>query len=348
MEVKGRKKKILKWMAIVLFLLIIIVMFSQFGRGVIEELADLRVEYLLLALACGVGVQLTWGLKFFLLVKRRVKNAWFPFVLLSNMYGNFINITTPSGRMAGEPLRARSISKKYHKRFSTVFAAAMMDKMTLTLAMLFLLVPLTIYMTYEFDMPEVVDYFLGAFVLFWFGVGIVSYLIFKGMGEGRSRRIGETIYRISKVILRGKYRDRGFFIEKVKNGILEFKRSFKLLSKDPIFMVIDLSLGCMVYLFRFAGAYMFFLAVGHSQPFFTVSTVVMIAFIVGLISQLPGMVGIGESTMYGLYIATGVRQTAAITVSLLTQLNVYIFEIGLGYMAMLAVNIWTGMKRSSP
>ncbi len=342
MEEKARRKRSLTWIALALLLIVLIVMFSMVGGEVLAELKDLRWGYFFLALACYLGVQLSWAIKWFLLVKRRVKNAYFPFVALANMYGNFVNITTPSGRMAGEPLRARAVSKMYHKRFSTVFAASMVDKMTLTMAMLILLVPLTIYMTYTFNMPKMVEYFLGAFVLFWMGVGLVSYFLFKGMGEGRSRKIGSFIYRLSKVILRGKYRDKGFFIDKVKNGIMEFKSSFKILSKDPIFMALDLLLGCLVYGFRFAAAYMFFLSVGYSQPFMTVATVVMIAFIVGLISQLPGMAGIGESTMAFLYSATGVKYSVAVTVSILSQLNVYVFEIGMGYLAMLALNIWIG------
>lgn len=345
----GRKKRNLTRIALALLFIVIVVMFATFGGDILREISDLKLDYFLLALGCGIGVQIAWGLKYYLLVKRRVKNAWFPYVLLSNMYGNFLNITTPSGRMAGEPLRARMISKKYRKRFSTVFASAMVDKMTLTVGMILLLIPLTIYVTLTFEMPDLVEYFLGAFVLFWLIVGIISYLIFKGMGEGRSKRIGDFIYRMSKIILRGKYRDRGFFVSKVKNGIMEFKRSFKLLSKDPVLMAIDLSLAVMVYGFRFAAAYMYFLAIGHSQPFIIVSAVVIMAFMVGLISQLPGMVGIGESTMTGLYLAMGVRPGAAITVSLLTQLNVYIFEIGLGYLALVGLNLWgtRSEKRSS-
>ncbi len=303
--------------------------------------------YLLFALGCYFGVQLSWAIKWYLLVKRRVKNAWFPYVALANMYGNFVNVTTPSGRMAGEPLRSRTVAKKYKARFSTVFAAAMVDKMTLTLAMIILLIPLTFYMTFSFSMPRILEYLMGAFVLFWIGVATFSYILFKGMGEGRSRRVGDFIYRIAKVILRGKYSDRGFFVNKVKDGILEFKRSFKILSKDPLLLAIDLTLGLTIYLFRFAAAYMFFLAIGHSEPFLTVSTVVMIAFIIGLISQLPGMVGIGESSMTGLYLATGVRVSTAITVSILTQLNVYIFEIGLGYLSMIALNLWKSRESSS-
>lgn len=340
MKGKGKKGTYLTWIAISLFLVLIIIMAINFGKDIGDVLKNLRLDYFLLALSMYVGVQLAWALKYFFLVKRRVKRAWFPFVTLANMYGNFVNITTPSGRMAGEPLRARVISRKYRSRFSTVFAASMVDKMTLTIAMMLLLIPLTIYMMYEFEMPPLLEYFLGAFVLFWTAVGLVSYFVFKGMGEGRSRKIGGFVYRISKFILRGKYRDRGYFINRVKGGILEFKASFKILSKDPWFMALDILLGCLVYGFRFSAAYMFFISVGYPQPFLTVATVVMISFIIGLISQLPGMVGISESTMYGLYLATGVPASVAITVSVLTQLNVYIFEIGFGYLAMVSVNIW--------
>lgn len=347
MEVKGRKRRRLTWIALAIVFIVLVIVISTVGRDILRELAGLNVVYVLYALACYLGVQLSWAIKWFLLVKRRVKRAWFPYVALANMYGNFVNVTTPSGRMAGEPLRARAVARRYRTRFSSVFASAMVDKMTLTLAMIILIIPLTIYMTYSFSMPRILEYLLGAFVLFWVGVATVSYLIFKGMEEGRSRRVGGFIYKISKIILRGKYRDKGFFINRVKNGIMEFKRSFKILSKDPIFMIVDIFLGIVVYLFRFSAAYMFFLATGHSEPFLTVSAVVMIAFIIGLMSQLPGMVGIGESTMTGFYLAMGVQASTAITVSILTQLNVYVFEIGLGYLSMIALNLWRTRRSAS-
>jgi len=45
----------------------------------------------------------------------------------------------------------------------------------------------------------------------------------------------------------------------------------------------------------------------------------------------------------------GVKTGAAVTVSLLTQMNVYIFEIGFGYLALVGLNIWKNRirKRSS-
>lgn len=347
MREKGKRKRTLTWIALLVLFIVLAVMFARFGSEVLKIIEHIRPEYFALALACHLGVQLSWAIKYHLLVKRRVPRAYFPYVALANMYGNFVNITTPSGRVAGEPLRARAIAKRYHARFSTVFAATMMDKMTLTITQVVVLIPLSIYMTYEFNMPRIVEYFLGAFILFWTGVGIISYYLFKGMGEGRSRKIGGLIYRISKFILRGKYRDRGFFVEKVRSGIMEFKSSFKMLSRKPLFMLLDLILGISMYAFRFSAAYMFFLAVGHSQPFLTVSTVVMIAFLVGLMSQLPGMVGIAESSLTGLYIATGVPVSIALTVSILSQMNVYLFEIGLGYLSMIILNILSGKRRRS-
>jgi uncharacterized protein (TIRG00374 family) len=204
--------------------------------------------------------------------------------------------------------------------------------------MLALLISLTTYATLTFDMPRLLQYLTGAFVLFWIIIGIVSYLIFRNLGERQSKHVGSLIHRISKFLLGSRSRDRSYYIQRFKSGMVEFRSSFGFLAKNPIYMAIDLVLGILIYGFRFAAAYMLFIAVGHSVPFFTVSMVVMVAFAIGLLSQMPGMFGIAELTMMGLYSAVGVEAAPAATVSIMTQMNSYLFEIGLGYIALLVMN----------
>jgi len=63
------------------------------------------------------------------------------------------------------------------------------------------------------------------------------------------------------------------------------------------------------------------------------------AFIIGLMTQFPAMIGVGEASMTMLYLSTGVKASRAITVSVLTQLDSYIFEIGLGYLSLVVLNL---------
>jgi uncharacterized protein (TIRG00374 family) len=311
---------------------------------VLEEVKGLNPVYVLLSMGCFVGIQLAWGLKYFLLVRRNTSQAWFPYVILSNMAGNFVNITTPSGRMAGEPVRAKLVASCYRVRFSRVFAAAMVDKASITIAMLSLLIPLTIYATVTFDMPGILQILTGAFVLFWVIIGFLSYLIFRNLGEQQSKKVGSFIHRISKFLLRSRSKDKGYYIERFKSGITEFRASFGFLAKNPIYMAIDLILGIMIYSFRFAAAYMLFIAVGHSVPFVTVAMVVMVTFAIGLLSQMPGMFGVAEGTMTILYGGVGIANATALTVSIMTQMNSYLFEIGFGYVALIAMNFIIEVK----
>jgi len=344
---REKKKKGKRWFVIIslaIFFVILVVLMFSMGGDVLEEIRGLDPIYVLLSMACFAGIQITWGLKYFLLVRRRVPQAWYPYILLANMAGNFVNITTPSGRMAGEPVRAKLISTCYRTRFSRVFAAAMVDKASITIAMLSLLIPLTIYATVTFNMPRLLQILTGAFVLFWIIIGVLSYLIFRNLGERQSKKVGSFIHRVSKFLLGSKSKDRSFYIQKFKSGIVEFRSSFGFLAKNPIYMAVDIFLGVMIYSFRFAAAYMLFIAVGYSVPFFTVSMVVMVAFAIGLLSQMPGMIGIAEFTMMGLYSAVGIDAAPAITVSIMTQMNSYLFEIGLGYVALLAMNFILRVK----
>ena len=344
-----RKGRIRRWFIIVsmvIFFGVIVGLLLSMGDKVLDEIRGLNPVYVLLSMACFFGVQLSWGIKYYLLVRRRVRKAWFPCVMLANMAGNFVNITTPSGRMAGEPVRAKMIASCYNTRFSRVFAAAMVDKASLTIAMISLLVPLTIYATVTFDMPRLLQYMTGAFVLFWVVVGIISYLIFRNLGDKQSRRVGSFVHKVSRFLLGRKSRDRGYYVEKVKSGLIEFRSSFKFLAKNPIYMAVDILLGILIYSFRFGAAYMLLIAVGHSVPFLTVATVVMITFAIGLLSQMPGMIGVAETTMTYLYYSVGIAPATALTVSVMTQMDSYLFEIGLGYVAMVSMNfILEGRRR---
>ncbi|MFW3147193.1 MAG: flippase-like domain-containing protein [Thermoplasmatota archaeon] len=344
MEVKKWRRR-LKILSLLIFFIVGAVLLFSAGPEILRELRGLNPWYVFLAITCYLGLHLAWGIKFFLLVKRKVKRAYFPFVMLANMAGNFINVTTPSGRLAGEPFRAKWISSRYGARFSTVFAAAMMDKLSFTLAMLALLIPLSIYAAVTFHLPLFMEIITIFFVIFWVMIGIGSYFFLRGKGEKRSMRIGAFIYRISRFILGTKSKDRSYFIEKARSGIKEFKSSLAYLAQSPMYMSIDIVLAFLIFGSRFAAAYMFFLATGNHIGFLSVSTVVMIAFAIGLLSQMPGMVGIAESTMWGLYLAVGVSPTLAIAVSVLTQMNSYIFEIGLGYVAMFVMNVMASRDR---
>jgi len=333
----GTTRRLLTLIGLGILALVLTLMFIYAGRDILDEVFSLDMRYVLLSFLCFLGLQLAWAIKFYILVRRRVPKARFPYVALVNMAGNFVNITTPSGRMAGEPLRASYIAKKYGSRFSTIFAAGMVDKMTFTVAMLLLLIPLMVWASLKFDMPDLLQLLLGSFILFWVVVGLVSFLLFKSLSEGRSVKWGMFLHRIIRFFLRGRMKDSSFFIERFKNGVLEFKGTFVKLSKNPLRMCLDLTFALLVHGLRFSAAYMLFIATGHSEHFLTVATVVMMAFVIGLITQL--MIGVGEASMTMLYLATGVKAARAVTVSVLTQLDSYIFEIGLGYLCLILLNI---------
>jgi len=334
------RKRWIRWGVLAVSLVVLIVIIWSVGaQGLFETLIGLDPRYVTLAVVSYSGVHLAWAIKWYILVKKPLKAAYFPFVLLANLTGNFINITTPSGRMAGEPIRAGAVSRRFKGKFSKVFATAMVDKMGLTIAMILLLIPIIIFAYHEFDMPPLLKYFLIIFFIFWAAVGLASYVIFRGMTRTKAERMGTWVYHVTRFLHRDKGSKREHIVGKIRDGLTDFRQSFKELAKNPLIIIIDVILGITTYAFRFFAAYMFFLAVGAPTNIFIVATAVHISFIIGLISQLPGMVGIGESTQTALYLAMGVDPTKALTVAILTQLNTYLYELGLGYLAMFTMNV---------
>ncbi|MDG6225551.1 MAG: lysylphosphatidylglycerol synthase transmembrane domain-containing protein [Candidatus Thermoplasmatota archaeon] len=340
----GTRRKLYTAVALLILLVVIIVIFSLRGREVLSTMLGLNLQHVLLAIIAFLCIQLAWAIKWYLLVSKRVPRARFPYVMLANMTGNFVNITTPSGRLAGEPVRAGAVARRYRARFSEVFAATMVDKMGLTVGMIIVLIPAMIYAYAKYDMPPLLKYFLFIFFVFWLVVGGVSFLVLKSMKRWRIDRMVNVAYLVTKFFKGTSPFDKKHVVERVKEGFSSFRESFKEMLKDPIMMSIDIFLAVLMYFLRIAAAYMFFMAVGFQVSVLTVAVAVHITFIVGLISQLPGMVGISETMMYGLYVAMGVSPGPAITVAILTQMNSYAFELGLGYLSTWAIN-FIGVQR---
>jgi len=335
----ARKRKLYLGVALLLLFVVIVVVLSVRGREVFETMRGLDPKYVAMALLAYAGIQLAWGIKWFLHVRKVVPKAGFLYVLLANITGNFINITTPSGRLAGEPIRAGAVARRYKARFSGVFATTIVDKMGLTAVMILMLIPLLFFAYDRYDMPPLLKYILFVIFLFWIMIGAVSFVIIKSMKRWRADMLVNWFYVVTKFFKGTSPFDRKALTEKLTSGLRGFREAVKELIKDPISMSCDLLLATTMYLLRIAAAYMFFVAVGYHVNFYIVAVAVHITFIIGLSSQLPANVGISELTMPSLLIVMGVSSGPAITVAFLAQMNSYFFELGFGYLSSWAINL---------
>jgi uncharacterized protein (TIRG00374 family) len=221
----------------------------------------------------------------------------------------------------------------------------MVDKMGLTVAMIVMLIPIIIYSYVNYEMPPLLKYFVLLFFLFWMIVGAASFFALKSMKRWRPDKVVNLAYVVTKFFKGTSPFDRQGISNKLNDGIQSFRGSFKELMRDPVSMTFDLVLGITMYFLRYAAAYMFFMALGYNVEFVVVAVVVHIAFIIGLVSQVPGGAVASEGTMFGLYSAMGVNADVAFTVAILTQMNMYVVEIGLGYVSTWFTNLLGVSKR---
>jgi len=344
----SKKRKLFIAVAATILLLVVVLYLAYDGRDVLRTMRSLDPGYILLALLSFVGIQIAWALKWFFHVRKVIPKARFYYIVLANMTGNFVNLTTPSGRLAGEPVRASAIARRYKAGFSDAFATTMVDKMGLTVAMIVMLVPVLIYSYMNYDMPPLLKYFAFVFFLFWIIVGLTSFWILKTMKKWNPKKMVNLAYVITKFFKGTSPFDRQSITQKLSEGIQSFRGSFKDLLKDPFSMTADIILGISMYLLRYTAAYLFFVALGYPVSFLVVAVVVHIAFIIGLISQLPGGAGASEGSMFALYSAMGVDSDVAFSVAILTQMNSYFVELGLGYISTWFISFLGVSKRVMP
>jgi uncharacterized protein (TIRG00374 family) len=329
------KWKLFMGAALVVLLAIFIVIFAVEGRSVFETMRGLDPLYIMLALSAYAGVQLAWGLKWFLHVRKVAPKAGFLYVLIANMAGNFVSITTPSGRMAGEPVRAGAVARRYNAKFSDMFASTVVDKLGLTVGMISVFVPLVIYLYAKYDLPDILNYLIFLFFIFWIAVGLATFTIIKSMKWWKADRVVDLAYVITKFFKGASPFDRQALIHKISEGLKSFRETIKEQLKDPISMSLDLVLAVTIYLLRIVAAFMFFQAIGYEVSFVLVAITVHLGFIISLV--VP--VALPELSMATIYSVLGLNQTPAGIVAVLTQTNFYVFELGLGYVATWLINL---------
>jgi uncharacterized protein (TIRG00374 family) len=335
------KWKLFMGAALVILLVILIIVFAVQGRSVFETMKGLDPLYIILALSAYAGVQIAWGLKWFLHVRRASPKGGFIYVLIANMAGNFVSITTPSGRMAGEPVRAGAVARRYNAKFSDMLASTVVDKLGLTVGMISVFVPLVIYLYAKYDLPKVLDYIIFLFFLFWIAVGLATFVIIKSMKWWKADRVVDVAYVITKFFKGTSPFDRQALIKKVTDGLRSFRETIKEQLKDPISMSMDLFLAVTIYVLRIVAAFMFFQAIGYDVGFVLVAITVHLGFIISLV--VP--VALPELSMATIYSVLGINETPAGIVAVLTQANFYIYELGVGYIATWLINLMGVSKK---
>ncbi|MBC7120249.1 MAG: flippase-like domain-containing protein [Candidatus Methanosuratus sp.] len=248
-----------------------------------------------------------------------IKDA-FLFVLVS-IFGDLM---IPTGSVSGEVLRISLTSKKTGMGVSTVTASVILHRLIMGITFG---IALAVGMAQLYAVvPEVTSQLFLAVILLEILLGAVGvFAVFNARKlQNFATRLLERGTGIIKFFRKGYDPEKGK--SRLANGFCEFGNSVGAVGKPRL-----ISSGLILTLRWFLIAlipYMIFDSLGHSVSYWIVLLVSVFASMVQMIPVgIPGMIGVMEVSMTSFFIGFGIPANVAASVTLLTRLIMFWFEL---------------------
>ncbi len=297
---------------------------SRFNPGRALELLG-RANPWLIALAFIVNIfgLAVWSVKWQIITKELKEGLSFGRSFLITMAGLFVSTATPGANVGGEPYRAYHLAKVLDIKKSRAMATVIVDKLGNYIAFFTYLFLSLIF----FVRPS--GLILKIFMLLIFVVITITI---------STRNVDLLIEKvISVLIMLPKFKrfSRVELEEYLTNRIDLFKNSLTKLTKNKRDMAVNLLLSYILWLTSFLRTYFVFMAIGATIGLPQVIAASSLGVAIGMLSFLPGGVGVTEATMAALFKRYGVDLATAVAGVILSRAIYYFQALGLGYICAL-------------
>ncbi len=322
-------KKRYQLVFILLALLLLYLVLNKIGFGKIaENLKLLRWYYLVIALALTFVMFVIWNYKWKTLIDKISKiKFWELFPVL--MAGLFVDSSTPTLNMGGEPLKAYYLSKKFKKEKTPYLVSVIIDKGMNTLTSLFFIIISLLIAAMFFKVSLTLKVIIESIIIIMLAV-VTAIFLYK--------KTKSTILWLIQRVLKKKFKTK----EELEQYIKEHKdvalKSIKEFYRDKKLLTIAIASCLLMQLVTFGKAYVLFLALGQSVNPIHVIIAISIATVIGQLVIIPGGIGVVESTMISIYTLLGISPEIAAIAAIIDRITYYIFSLGLGYLSLIYTN----------
>lgn len=277
---------------------------------------EAKLEYFLLALLMQILATLAWAFRWRIFLKRAEVRVRIRDIIMATMVGIFANNLTPGARAGGEPARMYVITKKSNSGYGQVFATIMADRILDVIpVLLFTLVAFKYALSLKVKLLLSVLSISTAVLLL---IVIISLLI--SLNESLAFRVLNKIAALIKRIFPEKFVGiEETLEEKLKKSIMDFRKTFLELSKDPIVLGKTLFYSLALWVFMLLRTYFVFESIGYPLEIQKILMVQMAGIALGMISILPGGVGITEAVNSALYLSLKIDKSLAVTATILDR-----------------------------
>ncbi len=339
--------RVLRLTAAMLILLLAVVflqrLLQEIGPArVLEALLDANPLLLVATFLAVAARYWFWSRKWRAIAKREqlpVHNrAFFPSLLC----GSFMDLVAPTAKTAGGFLRTWLVAIRSRIPAFRIYGTTLQDQVTNVLGV-FLVTFLAMASIPFWHHPvnaaassltttnRLVISSLGTAGL----LGLVALLVFRRpLGRFLARRnyhrLLSSLHRLVRWIppVRSRFSDSDAFSKAAIDRSIEIFGPLRRLLESKRGTVMDVSRGAFLWLCYCAGNYFAFQACGagpEEAPLLMVAAILSLGNLLGIISTVPGGIGVTEASLIGLHILFGVRPELAAAASLLFRLAYYFF-----------------------
>jgi len=260
------------------------------------------------------------------------------------MAGVFLNVATPGIKLAGEPVKAYFLSKRYGGSKSRFIGLSLLDNYFNIIVMAGVIFFSSLLVVLFTKIPLSIKLVMEAFILFVF-ISLLVYLVTKKRVIWRKNRI--DISQIAKLLFKARVKKLfgkkfGNVVEMeiyLKKRIKRLTGPFTILKNNKEALNMGLSLASFAWLFNYLSNYFVFLAFDYRISFVAVIIVTSISLFFTVISPTPGGAVIVEAAMISLYVSFGISPHIAALTTVVYRMIYYMFSILAGSLCLVYMNI---------
>ncbi|ADT84778.1 lysylphosphatidylglycerol synthase transmembrane domain-containing protein [Thermococcus barophilus] len=283
-----------------------------------EIIAGAKINYLLLALTMQLFATLAWALRWQVFLKRAGVKIGFWSIMVATFIGVFFNNITPGARAGGEPARMVVVSKTSRSKstYGQVFATIMADR-------ILDVIPVMVFTFIAFKYALILKIHILLLVLSVSTVALVSILVISillSFNERLAMRFLKAIILLLKRIFPKKFEGiEEKLEEKLKKSIFEFRKTLKELSTDKSVLMKTLFYSFALWVFMLLRTYFVFRSIDYPLELYKILMVQMAGIALGMVSILPGGIGITEAVNSALYLSLSIDKSLAVTATVIDR-----------------------------
>jgi hypothetical protein len=244
---------------------------------------------------------------------------------------NFVNHIFPSGGVAGFSYLGIRLRNQGVPVSRTTLAQAMRFVLTFLSFLLILFAGMFLLSFGSGKSGGGVAMFIGLSIAFLtlFGVVICAYIV---SSESRIKTFTAFLPKIANTLLNGILRKKNVIdIVRIERLFGELHKDYMLVAKDWRKLKIPFLWALVINITEISTAYLAYIALGHPVNPGAVILAYSVASFAGLISILPGGIGVYETLMTAVLASAGVPKALALSATLIYRIFTIIIFIPIGF-----------------